>query len=80
MRKVILEITMSLDGFNAGPTINPQQPLGENGEQLHNWLFGSKTDIDSKIIEETANSGAVIVGGRTYHGAIDVAWGGNNSV
>lgn len=77
MRKVILEASMSLDGFSAGPNVNPRQPLGENGEQLHDWMFSSKTDADSKIVQAVVeNSGAVIVGGRTYHDAIDGAWGG----
>jgi dihydrofolate reductase len=76
MRKVILDITMSLDGFIAGPNINPSQPMGENGERLHDWLFGSKTDLDASMMKEFENSGAVIVGGKTYHNAIDIAWGG----
>ncbi|HEY3430113.1 MAG TPA: dihydrofolate reductase family protein [Cyclobacteriaceae bacterium] len=77
MRKVILETSMSLDGFSAGPNINPKQPLGEHGERLHDWMFGSKTDVDTKIVKEVVeNSGAVIVGGTTYHDAIDGPWGG----
>ncbi|HEU5292087.1 MAG TPA: dihydrofolate reductase family protein [Cyclobacteriaceae bacterium] len=77
MRKVILEASMSLDGFSAGSNINAKQPLGENGEQLHDWMFGLKTDADVKIVQEIKEySGAVIVGGKTYHDAIDIAWGG----
>jgi dihydrofolate reductase len=77
MSKVILEASMSVDGFSAGPNVSPSQPLGENGEQLHDWMFVSKTPVDSKIVEEiVTSSGAVIVGGKTYHDAIDGAWGG----
>jgi dihydrofolate reductase len=77
MRKVILDITVSLDGFSAGPNITPILPMGENGIRLHDWIFGLKSDQDSKILSETVeNSGAVIVGGSTYHIAIDGAWGG----
>src|SRR5688572_27983875 len=77
MRKVILDITMSLDGFVAGRNIGPDLPMGENGIRLHDWLFGSKSDQDVKIIsEQVEKSGAVIVGGSTYHIAIDGAWGG----
>ena len=77
MRKVILDITMSLDGFVAGPNISPDLPMGETGIRLHDWLFGSKSDQDAKIIsEQVEKSGAVIVGGSTYHTAIDGAWGG----
>lgn len=77
MGKVVLDITMSLDGFIAGPNVNPELPMGYGGLRLHNWLFGSKTDIDSKVMDETVEtSGAVIVGRRTYDVAIDDAWGG----
>ena len=77
MRKVILDITMSLDGFIAGTNISPTLPMGKNGIRLHDWLFGSKSELDAKILSETVEkSGAVIVGGSTYHIAIDGAWGG----
>ena len=75
--KVVLTITMSLDGFIAGPNANSTNPLGDGGERLHDWIFKTKTDIDAKILEELMEtSGAVIVGGRTYHDAIDNAWRG----
>ncbi len=77
MSKVVLDITMSLDGFGSGPNPTPEQPLGEDGEQLHDWIFGGKTETDANVLYEVvASSGAVIVGGRTYHDAIDDAWGG----
>lgn len=75
--KVILDLTMSLDGFIAGPKVSITNPMGEGGERLHNWIFAGKTDIDTEVLNETVEtSGAVIVGGRTYHIAIDDAWGG----
>jgi hypothetical protein len=40
MGKVTLDITMSLDGFVAGPNRTVEQPLGEGGERLHEWLYG----------------------------------------
>jgi dihydrofolate reductase len=77
MAKVIFDISMSLDGFIAGPNINPQNPMGDGGMRLHDWLFSNPTDTDKKNLEETVEtSGAVIVGGRTYHDAIEDAWGG----
>ena len=63
MAKVILSISMSLDGFVAGPNVSPQQPLGENGMRLHDWIFDGKTDADTKIMEELMiGSGAVLAG------------------
>lgn len=77
MGKVILEMSISLDGFSAGPDISPEQPMGKAGDRLHHWQFDEKTQIDEEIISEIfATSGAVIVGGNTYHVAIDKAWGG----
>jgi hypothetical protein len=34
-----LDISMSLDGFVAGPNQTLEEPLGEGGEQLHEWAF-----------------------------------------
>jgi dihydrofolate reductase len=77
MGKVILDITMSLDGFIAGPNITSKLPLGEGGLRLHDWIFGAKTDTDAMILQElTESSGAVILGRRTYDDAIEDAWGG----
>ena len=77
MSKVIADITMSLDGFIAGPEISRQHPLGKKGERLHEWLFNNKTAADTAILDElTANAGAVIIGNRTYTTAINDAWEG----
>lgn len=66
---------MSLDGFVAGPDATIQEPLGRNGERLHDWVFklaawrephgmsGGETGPDNDIMKEvTANTGAVIMG------------------
>ena len=79
MSKIIFDISMSLDGFIAGSNVSPALPMGEGGEQLHDWLFGKKTDIDKKVITELIEtSGAVIVGGRTYSLGIDHGWEGRS--
>ncbi len=77
MGKVFVNITMSLDGFIAGPNISLQNPLGEGGIRLHNWMFDAKTAADALILDEiTDTTGAVILGRRTYADAIDDAWEG----
>jgi dihydrofolate reductase len=64
---VILEISMSLDGFVAGPNVSIDNPMGDGGEQLHDWLFGAKTAADSAIIADLLDHlGAVIMGRRTF--------------
>lgn len=77
MAKIIFDISMSLDGFIAGPNISPQYPMGVGGMRLHDWLFDKRTDTDTKVLNETVEtSGAVIFGGQTYRVAIDNGWGG----
>src|SRR5215211_1918955 len=79
MQKVILEITMSLDGFIAGEDVSKKNPIGKDGIILHDWIFKKKTDVDDSLLRELIeNCGAVIVGSRTYETAIDVAWGGSS--
>lgn len=77
MGKVIVDISVSLDGFMAGANISTQYPLGEGGERLHDWFFSAKTPADEAIMGEVAaSSGAVILGRRMYDTAIDTGWGG----
>lgn len=77
MGKVIAEITMSLDGFIAGPGISSKAPMGANGQFLHEWIFHKATDKDKAMIADiVSNTGAVITGNHTYTTAIDEAWAG----
>ena len=74
MARLTLEITMSLDGFVAGPNQTLEQPLGEGGERLHEWAYGlaawrephglsgGETNSDSELVEEQLQGAAVIVG------------------
>ena len=41
MTRLTLDISMSLDGFVAGPNATLDAPLGENGELLHEWVIRS---------------------------------------
>ena len=72
---------MSLDGFIAGPKPTPKEPLGQGGEQLHEWVVrlaawreshnrsGGETGQDDEVMKETvANTGAVIMGRRMFSG------------
>jgi len=75
MGKVIAEITMSLDGYIAGTGISRKQPMGTNGEKLHEWLFNKVTEADKQWVDHLQkSSGAVITGNHTYTIAIDDAW------
>lgn len=81
MGKVVADISMSLDGFVAGPNPTHEEPLGKNGESLHEWVFkllawrephgmsGGETGQDNDVMKEvTANVGAYIMGRKMFSG------------
>ncbi|GAA1875904.1 dihydrofolate reductase family protein [Asanoa iriomotensis] len=55
MAKVIVDLTVSLDGFVAGAGDGPQNPLGAGGEGLFRWYFDGETPI--RAYEEAAARG-----------------------
>ena len=76
-----LNITMSLDGFVAGPNQTLEQPLGEGGEELHEWIVrlkgwreqhgleGGETGPDDDLVREThERTGAFVMGRRMFSG------------
>jgi dihydrofolate reductase len=78
---LILDISMSLDGFVAGPNPTLEQPLGERGELLHDWavrlsswrerhgLSGGDRNADAEVVDESlAATGAVVMGRRMFSG------------
>jgi dihydrofolate reductase len=74
MGKVIVNLTMSLDGYVAGPNVQMEEPMGEGGEALHDWMFDSEhPDPEADLF---TNAGAVIIGGRTFDLG-DSHWGEN---
>lgn len=86
MGKLTLDITMSLDGFIAGPNQTTEQPLGAGGERLHEWVYGLKswreahgesggesTPDDDVIAESISSTGAVVMGRRMFSGGAG-AW------
>ena len=88
MARVTASITISLDGYIAGPNDGPERGLGEGGERLHYWVFGGPwtyegghhgelIGADKEFFDtETASMGSVICGRGTYRAA--GAWGGTN--
>jgi dihydrofolate reductase len=89
MAKVRVELSMSLDGFIAGPNDNPENGLGDGGDSLFKWYSSGDTnfplpgtDMVFKISRASAeflrptwlNTGASVTGRRTF----DIAhgWGG----
>jgi dihydrofolate reductase len=81
MARLTLDISMSLDGFIAGPNQTLEQPLGEGGERLHEWvirlaswraphgLSGGETGPDDEVFKESVQAtGAFVMGRRMFSG------------
>ncbi len=70
MSTVSFDISMSLDGYITAPNRRPEQPMGDDGERLHEWAFGTDP-VGSEVLAKGAGSlGAVICGRRTYDDSI----------
>ena len=86
MSSVTCQISISLDGYVAGPNQSLENPIGEGGMRLHEWLFetarwreqqglepGART-ADSEVVEEVfQNVGAYIMGRKMFGGG-DGQW------
>ncbi len=81
MSKLRFKISMSLDGFVAGPHQSVQNPLGVGGGRLHEWAFqlaafrsplgmeGGEVNESTRVVEESlANIGATIMGRNMFGG------------
>ena len=66
MGKILMEITMSLDGYIAGPEVSDEEPMGRGGERLHEWMFAGKSAADIEAFQTGlfGGVGAVIMGRR----------------
>jgi dihydrofolate reductase len=86
MGKLILDISMSLDGFVAGPDQTLEEPLGRGGERLHEWVFGTRAwrephgleggedNADSRLVAEHVEAiGSTVMGRRMFSGG-EGAW------
>lgn len=82
----VLYMSMSLDGFIAGPNERPDNGLGDGGVRLHDWSFTGGADdtevvrlsggINGMVLDEFMSTGAVVAG----RGTIEPAeyWGGDH--
>ena len=88
MSKLRCHISISLDGFVAGPNQSEENPLGEGGERLHDWVIplaawrqphdeqGGEVNESTRIVEESRENIGAGVMGRNMFGPIGGgAWG-----
>ncbi len=64
MGQLITQMSMSLDGFIAGPNPEPENPLGDNGLRLHEWYESPGDHNFGKDVE--GSTGAIIMGSVMY--------------
>lgn len=77
MSSTVLYMSMSLDGFIAGPNVGPDNGLGDGGERLHEWPFpGPDGSANHKICDEFVSTGAIVAGRGTFEPA--GGWGGDH--
>ena len=86
MSKTVLDMSISLDGFVAGPNDGPGNGLGDGGHRLHEWLIaGTDADharvarpegVNGQVFDEMLATGAVVAGRGTFEPAD--GWGGDH--
>ena len=82
MTRLRFDISISLDGFIAGPNQSEENPLGEGGTRLHDWALGlaawrkshgkdgGEVNASSPVLEEAQeNVGAVVMGRNMFGGS-----------
>jgi dihydrofolate reductase len=75
----VLYMSMSLDGFIAGPNETPENGLGDGGLRLHEWLMAGgdvalasvsrSGGVNGKLVDEFMSTGAVVAGRGTFEPA-----------
>ncbi len=87
MSATVLYMSMSLDGFIAGPNEGPGNGLGDGGHRLHEWIpmddvphpraiSGDLTGVNRQVVDEFMATGAVVAGRGTFEPA--GGWGGDH--
>jgi dihydrofolate reductase len=86
MNSITCQISISLDGFVAGPNQSLENPIGEGGMRLHEWAFateswraqqgleGGERGADSEVIDELFEDVGAYIMGRKMFGGGDGPW------
>ena len=87
MGKIRFNVSISLDGYMAGPDQSEENPLGAGGMKLHNWLFdleawreshgesGGRVDASTPVVQELETGFGSVVMGRNMFGPTRGEWG-----
>ncbi len=87
MSRLRFQVSVSADGFIAGPNPSEEHPLGEGGTQLHQWVLklaawraphgreGGEVNASSAVVEETLDNVGATLMGRGMFGGGPGPWG-----
>jgi dihydrofolate reductase len=87
MSKLRFDISVSADGYVAGPNQSEEHPLGEGGEQLHEWVLklevwrrahgreGGEVTASTPLFEEALGAAGAVIMGRNMFGGGPGPWG-----
>jgi dihydrofolate reductase len=79
MTKVIVDISMSLDGYVTGPNVGIDNGLGDGGMALHDWVFHG-TDADQAVLDAAFEATGAVIQGRKLFDIIDAPGGWNEEL
>jgi dihydrofolate reductase len=70
MSQVVVDISVSLDGYVTGPNAGIGNGLGDGGEAVHDWVFHG-TDADRAVLDAAFAASGAVVQGRNLFDVID---------
>jgi dihydrofolate reductase len=86
VQSITCQLSVSLDGYVAGPNQSLENPLGEGGPRLHEWVFstaswraqhgleGGEDNVDSQVVAEAMQGIGAHIMGRKMFGGGDGPW------
>lgn len=79
MSNVVIDISMSLDGYVTGPDVDQEHGLGRGGEVLHSWVFEGN-EADRAVLDAAFTETGAVIQGRTLFDFIDGPNGWNEEM
>jgi dihydrofolate reductase len=71
-------LTVSLDGYVAGPEQSLEHPLGVGGMRLHDWMFAEPVaKVDQRFVDRRTEGVGATIMGRNMFGPVRGGWGGS---
>ncbi len=79
MTQVVVDISVSLDGYVTGPNVGLDNGLGDGGEALHEWVFNGTAE-DRNVLDAAFEATGAVIQGRNLFDIIDGPHGWNDEM